>query len=113
MGDQKVFIITNDNGRYEDMIIGDENLRQVALSTKDYIEKRNDLEWTKYRVVELPLEGKIHNGNVNIITTIKLNNIPFRAIANNFYNVTEILESYMKLENSYRHYTYHTEFIKI
>lgn len=112
MEDQKVFIITNDNGRYEDIIIGDESRRQTALATKDYIEKRNDSEWTKYRIVELPLEGKIHKDRVNIITTIKLNNIPFRAIANNFYNVTEIVESYMNLENSYRHYTYHTEFIK-
>lgn len=113
MVDQKVFIITDDNGRYEDVIIGDDSSRQTAICTKDYIEKRNDLEWTKYRVVELPLEGKIHNGSVNIITTIKLNNIPFRAMANNFYNIVEVIENYMGLEDDYKKFSYHTEFIKM
>lgn len=113
----KAYYIVDDNGRVEDLIIGQEDEKQMVLEIKDCIEKRNDSEWIKYRVIELPielpLEGIIHNGNINIITTIKLNNIPCRAILNNFYNLVEIVEGYMSLENDYRKFTYHTEFIKI
>ena len=109
----KVWLITDDNGRYYDILVGDDNLKQTVLTTKYYIEKDNEIKWVKLRIVQLPLEGKIHRGHTNIITTIKLNNIPIRAIANNFYNLTEIVEGYMSIEDEYRKYNYHTEFIKI
>lgn len=111
--DEKIYIITDDNGRYLDILIGDSGMRQVAESTKEFIEKKNDNDFIKYRIVELPLEGKIHKGHTNIITTIRLNNIPFRAICNNLYNLVEIIDNYMNSNNDYRKYTYHCEFIKI
>ena len=108
----KVFYITNDNGEIFDLIIGDDSKRQVAIATKQFIDEDNDNEWLKTRVVELPLEGIIHKGHINILTTIKLNNIPCRVIANNFYNLVEIIEEYMNLENDYRKFTFSTDYIK-
>ena len=109
----KVFYITNDNGEIFDLIIGDDSKRQVAIATKQFVDEDNDNEWLKTRVVELPLEGIIHKGHVNILTTIKLNNIPCRAIVNNFYNLVETIESYMNLENDYRKFSFQAEFIKL
>lgn len=113
MDNQRIYFITDDNGRIVDCIIGDESKRELTKKTKEFIEKDTEREWIKHRIVELPLEGKIHNGHINIITTIKLNNIPFRAIANNFYNLIEIIESYMNLDDEYRKFSYYTNFIKL
>ena len=112
MEDLKIFYITNDNGEIFDLIIGDDSKRQVAIATKQFIDENNDNEWLKTRIVELDLEGKIHKGHINILTTIKLNNIPCRVIANNFYNLVEIIEEYMNLENDYRKFTFSTDYIK-
>ena len=109
----KVFYITNDNGQILDLIVGDDSKRQVAIATKQFIDEDDDNEWIKTRVIELPLEGIIHKGHVNILTTIKLNNIPCRAIANNFYNLVDIIEEYMNLENDYRKFSFQAEFIKL
>ena len=112
MDNLKVFYVTDDNGEIFDLIIGDDSKRQVAEATKQFIDGDNDNEWLKTRIVELLLEGIIHKGHVNILTTIKLNNIPCRVIANNFYNLVEIVESYMNLENDYRKFTFSTDYIK-
>ena len=113
MENLKVFYVTDDNGEILDLIIGDDSKRQVAEATKQFVDEDNDNEWLKTRVVELPLEGIIHKGRVNIITTIKLNNIPCRVIANNFYNLVEIVESYMELENDWRKFTFSTDYIRL
>lgn len=114
MEDQKVFMVINNNtGECLDMIFGDDSMKKLAQATKEFIEKANDNDWVKYEVVELPLEGAIHKGKLNIITTIRMNNIPCRAIANSFYNLIEIIEDYMTREDEYKRYTYKAEFIKI
>ena len=113
MENKKIFYILDDNGRIVDCIIGDESKKQVAISTKEFIEKNNYSEWIKYRIIDLPLEGSIHKDHVNIITTIKLNGQPCRAIANNFYNIIEIVESYLTLENDYRHFDFTCEFVRV
>ena len=112
MEDLKIFYITNDNGEIFDLIIGDDSKRQVVIATKQFIDEDNDNEWLKTRIVEVPLEGEIHSGHINILTTIKLNNIPCRAIVNNFYNLVEIIEGYMNLEDDYRKFSFSSEFIK-
>ena len=113
MEDKKVWIITDGNGKYEDVLTGGEEVRQVALTTLDFINKRNDSEYRKFRLIELKLEGEIHIGQVNLLTTIKLNNIPVRAIVNNA-DIVDIIESYMNnKDNEYRKYDFHCEFIKI
>jgi hypothetical protein len=109
----KAYYIVDDNGKIEDLIVGQEDEEsQVAQTTLDYIQKRNDT-WLKYRIVELKAEGVIHKGHINIVTTIKMSGMPIRTILNNFYNIIEIIENYMKLENDYRHYSYYTEYIKL
>ena len=113
MEDLKIFYIIDDNGEILDLIIGDDSKRQLVEATKQFVDEDNDNEWLKTRVVELPLEGKIHKRHINILTTIKLNNIPCRVIANNFYNLVEIVESYMELENDYRKFSFQAEFIKL
>ena len=114
MENLKVFYITYDNWKYyDDPIIGDSSKRQVAVATKQFIDEDNDNEWLKTRVVELPLEGIIHKGHINIITTIKLNTSPCRVIANNFYHLVEIIESYMELENDWRKFMLSTDYIKL
>lgn len=113
MQDQKVFVITDDNGVYYDFSVGDESKREEVKKTKQFIDECREESWLKTRIVELPIEGKIHKGHTNIITTIKLNNTPFRAIANSFHSLVEIVENYMDLESEYRKYTYYCEFIKI
>lgn len=112
MVNKKVWIITDDNGRYEDVLVGGEEVRQVALTTLDFINKRNDSEYRKFRLVELELEGEIHIGQVNLLTTIKLNNIPVRAIVNNA-DIVDIIEDYMNKEDEYKKYDFYCEFIKI
>lgn len=112
MNELKAFYITDDNGIIKDLIIGTKEDRQVALTTLDYIEKTNDT-WLKHRIVELSVEGIMLKEYINIVTTIKMNGIPIRCIINNFYNIVEIIESYMELESDYRHYTYCTEYIKL
>lgn len=109
---EKAFYIVDDNGEIKDIIIGDDSKRQVAETTLDYILKTDD-SWLKHRIVELEIEGYINKGHVNVLTTIKMNNIPIRAIVNDFKNITTIVESYMTLENDYRKYTFNTEYIKI
>lgn len=113
MENKKVYVITDDNGKYEDVLVGGEEVRQVVLTTLDFINKRNDSEYRKFRLVELELEGEIHIGQVNMLTTIKLNNIPIRAIVNNS-DIVDIIEGYMNREDDeYRRYGFHCEFIKI
>lgn len=112
MKKNKLLVILDDNGKYEDVLVGGEDVRQVALTTLDFINKRNDSEYRKFRLVELPLEGEIHIGQVNVLTTIKLNNIPFRAIVNNA-DIVDIIEDYANKEDEYRKYDFHCEFIKI
>ena len=113
MEDQKVFIITDDNGVYYDFSVGEESIRGEVERTKELIDEGRAESWLNTKIVELPIEGKIHKGHTNIITTIKLNNVPFRAIANSVHSLVEIVENYMDLENEFRKYTYHCEFIKI
>lgn len=108
----KAFYITNDNGDIKDLIIGTKEDRQVALTTLDFIESRND-SWLKHRVVEVKAEGIIHKGHMNIVTTIKMNGIPIRCILNGFYSLIETIDEYMSIEDDYRHYSYCTEYIKL
>ena len=110
MENQKIFYITNDKEIF-DIIIGNENMRNIALATKDIVQKSN--EHLRVRVIELLLEGILHKDRTNMITTIKLNGKPCRAIANNFYNLVEIVESYANLQNDYRKFDYEVKFIKM
>lgn len=112
MNELKAFYITDDNGIIKDLIIGTKEDRQVALTTLDYIEKTND-SWLKHRVVEMPAEGIIHKGHMNIVTTIKMNDIPIRCILNGFYSLIETIDEYMSIEDDYRRYSYISEYIKL
>lgn len=108
----KAFYITSDNGDIKDLIITtDDNGRQVALTTLNFIESRND-SWLKHRVVELPVEGIIHKGHMNIVTTIRMNGIPIRCILNGFYSLIETIDNYMNINDDYKKYSYVTEYIK-
>lgn len=111
MKNKKVWIISDDNGRYSSVTIGGDEEREIAQATLKFIEEGNE-SWIKNRLIELPLEGEIHIGQVNILTTIKLNNIPFRAIVNNA-DIVDIIEYYMNKEDEYRKYDFYCEFIKI
>lgn len=111
MNELKAFYITDDNGIIKDLIIGTKEDRQVALTTLDFIESRND-SWLKHRVVEIPAEGIIHKGYMNIVTTIKMNGIPIRCILNGFYSLIETIDKYMNIEDDYKKYSYVTEYIR-
>ena len=113
MNDLKAYYITDGN-TIKDMIIGTEDeVKQTPLTTLDFIEKDNE-SWLKHKIVTVDLEGQIHKGHTNIITTIKMNGTPIRSIANNFQNVVAIVEDYISNDNNdYRKYSYITEFIKM
>lgn len=112
MENKKVYVITDDNAKYEDILVGGEEVKQVALTTLDFINKKNDSEYRKFRLIELPLEGKIHIGKVNVLTTIKLNNIPVRAIVNNS-DIINIIEDYVNKQDDYKKYSFACDYIKI
>ncbi len=109
----KAYYIVSDNGVI-DLIIGQEkDKKQVAVTTLDYIQKKNDVSWLKYRILEIDAEGIMIEGYINMVTTIKMNGQPIRTILNDFYNIPEIIEKYMEEENDYRHYEYISEYIKL
>lgn len=110
MENKKVFIISDDNGRYKSVTIGGDEEKEIAEATLKFIEEDN--EWIKNRLIELQLEGEIHIGQVNLLTTIKLNNIPVRAIVNNA-DIVDIIEDYINIQDEYKKYDFYCEFIKI
>lgn len=111
MKELKAFYITDGNS-IKDLIIGTEDeVKQTALTTLDFIEKSSN-SWLKNRIIELPAEGIIHKGHMNIVTTIKMNGIPIRCILNGFYSLIETIDNYMNIKDDYRHYTYTSKFIK-
>lgn len=107
---EKVFAITNGN-EVLDILIGEQK-RQIAENTRDFIIKGNQEEaWLDTYIVELNAEGELHEGKINILTLITLNNEPHLAIINEIINVVERIEDIKNKETEYRHYNVETYWI--
>lgn len=89
------------------------NTEQVAKTTLDYIvnDFKHNNEWLKPRIEEVDVEGEFVEGQVNIVTTIKMNNEPVKCIIGNYDKIVDIIDSLKNLDDEYRRYSFQTNYI--
>lgn len=98
---KKVFILTNGNGKIEDVIIGDDSSRSMVERTLDVINESLNNDYIKAQVYEFDTEDEIKE--FNVVAIQMLNGVPKKIAINSPEKQHELILEAERNEDDYKY----------
>lgn len=98
---KKVFILTNGNGKIEDVIIGDNGSRSMVERTLDVINESLNNDYIKAQVYEFDAENEIKE--FNVVAIQMLNGVPKKIAINSAEKQHELILEAERNEDDYKY----------
>lgn len=98
---KKVFILTNGNGKIEDIIIGDNSSRSMVEKTLDVINESLNNDYIKAQVYEFDTDDEIKE--FNIVAIQMINSVPKKIAINSAKKQHELILETERNDDDYKY----------